>query len=157
MNYSFSKQIKEPNQRQAVELCIAYAAKKGLILQDVSNDRSWYDRGVDLILYQENKQALIDVKCDEQISKTGNIAFELIEICGSNAYLKKGWAYSKIDYIFYVDWNNKINYLLPLGNLFEKAFSKPHKGFSAYHPVENYFTLGVLLPLNELTFNKWNL
>ena len=153
-NFDFKIQVKEPDQKEAVWLCQQNEAQNGWELFNVSEDSKYFESGADLISVDGIS---IDVKCDKRISETGNVAFELIEICSLNKFIKLGWAYSSVDFIYYVDWNNKINYKFKLSQLRQEAFSKARTGFSAYHPNEKYFTLGILLPIKELTSIKCNL
>lgn len=157
MNFSFERQINAANQDEAVKLCQKQQAQNGRGLVDVSKNSEWFERGVDLIEETPQRQILIDVKCDERIAETGNIAFELIEICSYRGFVKRGWAYSEINYIFYVDWHKKINYIFHLATLRYDVFKKSRIGFAAYHPKESYFTLGVLVPLSELRYKATNL
>ena len=154
MNYSFIKQINASNQKEAVKLCQKYEAQNGIGLIDVSENPKWFEAGADLIEETPNELILIDVKCDERMGETGNVAVELIEISSLNGFIKKGWAYKNLHYIYYVDWKNKINYKLKLGQLLQETFAKSRYGFSAYHPQEKYFTLGVLVPVKELTSER---
>jgi len=153
MNYSFKRQINDPKQKEAVRFCAKYEMDQGFEIIDVSENPDWYDRGVDLIVKYPNFDMWIDVKCDERIAETGNIAFELIEIASYEGYLKRGYAYSKVHYIYYFDWHNKKFYKFRTSNLLKIAFSKSRKSFATYHPEERYFTLGILIPLQELCQN----
>lgn len=150
MNYDFIDQLNKQSQKEAVRICLNYELQQGKEVKDVSEDSKWFEKGVDLIIIQPDGDIWIDVKCDERIHETKNVAVELIEIASINGFIKKGYFYSDIDYIYYFDWHNKKFYKFKLKTLQEITFFKARKGFSAFHPKQKYFTLGVLVPLEEL-------
>lgn len=157
MNFSFTRQVNAPAQKEAVRLCQEYGARNGRELLNVSENPKWFERGADLIEETPDTPILIDVKCDERMADTGNVVAELIEICAQNGHIKKGWFYSDVHYIFYVDWRNKLLYEISLPSLRRDTFLKARNGFSAYHPNEQYFTLGVLVPIIDIEHKRHNL
>ena len=110
----------------------------------ISGSFSAYD-----IIVPERRHT-IECKFDRMSEQTGNIAIELIEICAFSK-IKLGWAFKKFDELCYLNWYSKDIYRIPMKELKNMIFENPRKGFAALHKSPmNYFTLGILLPIEEI-------
>lgn len=148
--FTFQEQNSKQEHKDGVQLCLKYLWEQGMSAKDVSNDPNYFEQGTDILVNSPDGEYNIDVKTDEQMWQTQNIVAELMEICGIEK-IKIGWVYKKLDAIYYLNWQTKELYAIPLNELKEIIFSKPRKSFSAYHPTPiRYFTLGVLIPTIEL-------
>jgi hypothetical protein len=154
MKYNFQEQVGDERQREAVGMIAAYWKDMNCDVVDVSEDPQYYSRGIDLIRKYEGKDVMIDVKCDFLAHKTGNIPLEFIEVCplDESKNAKIGWAYKRtLDEIQFLVWDTKELFVFPRRRLLEYAFGSERRAFASLHhnPIK-YFTLGVLLPIEEL-------
>jgi len=153
MIYNFQEQLNDPRQREANKKCCEYWKNMSYSVEDVSEDSKFFDKGIDLIRTIGNEKCNIDVKCDFQTNKTGNIVFELIEICPIEVGIFKfGWGYNKnIEEINYYLYDSGELIVLNLDKFRQLAFSKFRRAFSSFHITPfRYFTLGILVPLSEI-------
>src|SRR3990167_4342997 len=145
--FSFKEENAKSNHKSGVLYCQKYLANKGIETTDVSENEKYFKIGADLVIGKLDGEYTIDVKTDEQMEKTGNIAIELIEICAFSK-IKLGWAFKKFDELCYLNWYSKDIYRIPMKELKNMIFENPRKGFAALHKSPmNYFTLGILLPI----------
>lgn len=153
--YSFQEEVNKPEHQEGNTLCLNYLLSCGKQAVDVSKDSNYFKRGIDIIVKNPEGEVSVDVKTDTKMNQTGNLAIEMVEIC-SVERKKSGWVFSKIDFIYYLNFASKDLYTIPLEELRKISFSQPFRGFSAYHkyPIK-YFTLGILVP--SKLFNKYKI
>lgn len=153
--FNFIEELAKNEQKQGVFICVSYLKEQGLTVEDVSENEKYFKTGADIIIHEPNGEILIDVKTDKRMSDperpTNNIAVELIEICPeSGEFYKEGCAFSKVNYIYYLDWYGKTLYKIPRKKFIEISYFKPRYSFSTYHNKKiKYFTLGILVPKEE--------
>jgi hypothetical protein len=153
MSYEFKKQVMDPRQDEACTAVERHWSSMGFEVRNVSKDETYYVTGIDLIRTIVGQDATnIDVKCDFQAHTTGNVPVELVEIMPRHGGAKRGWAYKKaLDEIHYFIWETKLIVPVRREDLLMLAYKNSRKGFATYHEKPFlYFTLGVLVPLQEV-------
>lgn len=154
--YNFKEQVAKEIQKQGTKLVANYWCSEGHNIIDVSEDKNYFNLGVDLIRQIDNEQETIDVKTDTKAHFTKNLLLELIEIAPKDIekQIKLGWGYNKIDEIDFLVWETKELFILPLNKFKEFAFTAEildRKGFASWHlEPYPYFTLGILIPITEI-------
>lgn len=151
MSYNFQEQVNDNRQKEGCLAVKKYLVEQGLEIQDVSENKEYFERGIDLIIKWPNEHETIDVKTDMQAHMTGNIPIELMEIVPENGRIKEGWIYKNLDYIYYYIYHTKEIKKLPMKKLRELTFNKTWRGYASHHDKPfPYYTLGVLIPIQEL-------
>ena len=151
MSYNFQEQLNDPRQKEGCNEVKRILQEDGLEVVDVSENKEYFEKGIDLIIKWPDSIETIDVKTDFQAHQTGNIPLELVEVASMEGNFKVGWAYKDIDYIYYYIYHTKQIKKLSLKKFRELAFSKFRKGYASHHQKPfPYFTLGLLIPLDEI-------
>lgn len=132
----------------------------GYTVRDLTDDRLAQSRGIDFALELPGrvKERTIEFKCDNQIHKTGNIAFEVIS---NLSWGKLGSCLtSQADYLLYYDPVEYECHRLSLPGLVKAVEESPQviwKVAKANTPVPNpkekpggYASLSLLLPVDLL-------
>lgn len=155
-SYDFITQNRNPKQKEGNKKCLKYWQDRGYKVWDVSENENYFKSGIDLIKKLGLEETTIDVKTNFQVYKTGNIPFELIEISplDKNRNIKPGWGYNNVDEINFCILELNEMVILPLKEFREWVFTidiPRRRGFAAWHlkPFP-YFTLGILVPLEEI-------
>ena len=153
MNYNFIEQNNNPRRKQAEVICKKYWQEEGFDVIDVSENPSYFHRG-DIIKKLGNEEEVVEVKYDAWAIQTGNIPFELIEKAEIGGGTKLGWGYKigihQMNFVLFEESIAKSIIFTTREDIKEAAFSKDFKGFASYHPRERYYTLGVLIPYQEI-------
>lgn len=151
MSYNFQEQLNDPRQKEGCNKVKRILQDDGLEVIDVSENREYFESGIDLIIKWPDSIETIDVKTDFQAHMTGNIPVELMEIVPKNGIIKEGWIYKNLDYIYYYIYHTKEIKKLSMQKLRELTFNKAWRGYASHHDKPfPYYTLGVLIPLEEL-------
>jgi peptidyl-tRNA hydrolase len=60
-------------------------------VEDVSDNKEYFDKDIDLIAVSGNEKLLVEVKSDSRMNNTGNAVIELVS---NYATGRKGWFYT---------------------------------------------------------------
>lgn len=153
MIYDFKVQVADDRQNIACKAVADYWRELGYEVMDVSHNENYFTLGIDLIRSIAGmEETRIDVKCDFQAHATGNVPVELIEVVGLDRANKIGWAYKdSLDEIHFYVWEDKIIYPIKRKTLLNLAFQDGRRGYASFHEKPfPYFTLGILVPIEEL-------
>lgn len=148
-SYDFQKQVNDPKQKEGNKLAMHYLLSLGEEIRDVSENPDYYKGGVDLIRVWPDREEYIDVKTDFMAHKTGNIPIELTEVVSAKGVSKLGWYYTNNEIIYLIYETKELIHFKK--DELTDIFSKPYKGYASHHikPFP-YFTMGILLPLEEI-------
>jgi len=153
-DFSFEEQNSDPIQKQGTLLVLKYLSEQGFEVRNVSEDKNYFESGADIIILYPDGIEKRDVKTDKWLARTGNIAFELIEIFNIGGLVKLGWGF-KDNIIDYLDWENKILYTFLSKDIRNFVFSDEGnksivKSFQCWHPNKKYYTIGFLLKIENI-------
>lgn len=124
--------------------CINFLTNLGYDVEDVSDNRNYWFKDIDLICRKDGKTTTIEVKADSKINTTNNLFIETV----SNEQTKReGWFfYCEADYLFYYDTIDQYLYIINYDDL-KQLNMDSYKTARAYD--SNKTSIGILLPLSD--------
>ena len=109
----YSGELKR-NGKRAEVLINNYFVNKGFIVKDVSEQKTFQNSEIDLILYNKyGKDVKVEIKSDRHIKSNANIIVEMKRYYHNLNRFYDGWyKFSKADYIIYVNQVYKKIYII---------------------------------------------
>ena len=120
---------------------------------DVSENKDYFDKDIDLIAENGNQHLDIEVKSDAKVSTTGNVVLETMT---NLEWRKKGWFNTtQASHIFFVDIHSKIIHCVRLDELkevYKKNESKIPKKITHQWECDMFYKEGeiALMPVSLL-------
>lgn len=115
------------NGKQGEQLFQQAMQNKGYVVEDVSNDPSYWNKDIDFIITSPTTglTKTFEVKYDSKLNKTGNLYLELANAHSQNG---DGWfEFCQADYVAYGDAITNTFYIIPLLELREKVKHMPKR------------------------------
>lgn len=115
------------NGKQGEQLFQQAMQNKGYVVEDVSNNPSYWNKDIDFIITSPTTglTKTFEVKWDSKLNKTGNLYLELVNINSQNG---DGWfEFCQADYVAYGDAITNTFYIIPLLELREKVKQLPKR------------------------------
>jgi hypothetical protein len=144
--------------KEGEALAMEFYSNAGCAIEDVSDDAAYQKQDIDFIAYRGNKKALIEVKYDRVISRTGNLFLEINTDKGESN--SPGWfKYSNADILFYIDSKNAIGIEIKLEEL--RNYVDEHQGWLQTRTLTDNFgdfikiREGICLPLYTIEDKDW--
>lgn len=132
--------LKNREGKRAEQLVKDFLTNKGYAVQDISEDCDNYQNDVDFIVQKDGRTSKIEVKLDNRLAKTQNIAFEdvfyLKDTESGKTESKQGYYhYSQCDFLIFVSPDDNNLYIVHFSKLKEqeetlKAEFKTRKFYS---------------------------
>lgn len=132
-----------------------YLQANGWDVEDVTQDKYYWDKDIDLIALNGLQRLTIEVKWDSRISQTGNMFIETITDLDKN---RSGWfMFCEADLIFYGDSVNHLFYVFTTKNLREFVSSRiMQERKAADYTLKGTIkkvSQGMLVPIKEFSQN----
>lgn len=141
--------------RKGEYLANLYLQSQGYAVEDVSLNRNYWNKDIDLIARKENKEIKIEVKWDSRIHHTGNMFIETETDVDLN---RAGWfKFCEADYIFYGDEKRNLFYIFKNKDLQEFVQKNASHLEKRKAPDYNYkkqirkISQGFLVPMDEFS------
>lgn len=115
------------NSRYGEELFAQLMSANGYIVEDVSNNPSYWDKDIDFVITSTftNTTKTFEVKWDSRIAQTGNLYLEFISKYSRGGY---GWyEFCKADYLAYGDANSKQFIIVDMKQLRDRVDKLPKR------------------------------
>lgn len=98
----------------------------GYKITDVSSNREYFSKDIDLLATRGTQSMSIEVKSDSRLNETGNVCIETVT---NRQHNKKGWFYyTEATHIFFVDVNENVIHCVRLDEL-KKLYHKKDGSF----------------------------
>lgn len=102
--------------KKGEDLVYSTAIGRGHTIKDVRDILEFRKRDIDFIIDEYE----CEVKTDRRIAKTNNLFIETESVSYKTNKISKGWFdYCEAEYLFYLDWENKILYIYKFDDIKE--------------------------------------